>query len=40
MKKDNWPKAYAGPRLPTLPYTAALLLYLFFDSSLSTTPKK
>ena len=20
MKKDDWPKAYAGPRLPTLPY--------------------
>ena len=20
LKKDDWPKAYAGPRLPTLPY--------------------
>ena len=21
LKKDDWPKAYAGPRLPTLPYS-------------------
>ena len=21
LKKDDWPKAYAGPSLPTLPYT-------------------
>ena len=20
LKKDDWPKAYAGPRLPTIPY--------------------
>ena len=20
LKKDDWPKAYAGPKLPTLPY--------------------
>ena len=25
MKKDDWPKAYAGPRLPTLPYRLLLM---------------
>ena len=24
LKKDDWPKAYAGPSLPTLPYMKAV----------------
>ena len=26
LKKDDWPKGYAGPRLPTLPYIDLILL--------------
>ena len=35
LKKDDWPKAYAGPRLPTLPYILHCLRYLLeFKSQL------
>ena len=27
LKKDDWPKAYAGPRLPTLPYQTRSLIW-------------
>ena len=31
MKKDDWPKAYAGPRLPTLPYLVAVKGALYYE---------
>ena len=27
LKKDDWPKAYAGPRLPTLPYYKLIIMF-------------
>ena len=38
VKKDNWPKAYADPRLPTLPYPKSYVFPLsHFPNFLSTT---
>ena len=37
LKKDDWPEAYAGPRLPTLPYRVSPQsnYFWYFDPSYS-----